>query len=123
MLALVLTAQMHALVLTAHMHALVLTAHMHTLVLTCSVDRSTYTCSGAHSTDTRSVDKFVYSLNQFKCIIKQRSKDQYVQTYGSSVDDIGVCFIYCMFTNKYCLEKYLLVLPRSLQQPMIKCRL
>ena len=65
----------------------------------------------------------VYSINQFKSLIKQRLKDQYLQSWRSNIDQSGVCCNYRMYKINYTLEKYLLILPYSLRLPMLKFRL
>ena len=64
----------------------------------------------------------VFSPIKFKTVVKQRLKDQYLQTWRSIVYDSGTCYNYRLFKENLCFEKYLLTLPQSLRLSMIKFR-
>ncbi len=65
----------------------------------------------------------VYSMSQFKGIVKQRLRDQYIQNWKSELEDNGVCCNYKLFKKDFTFEKYLVSLPYSLRQPFLKFRL
>jgi hypothetical protein len=62
------------------------------------------------------------SVNQFKGMIKQRLRDQYAQTWRSTVDESGLCCYYRLFKQNYVFKQYLSSLPFLLRQPLLKFR-
>ena len=62
------------------------------------------------------------TLNQFKFIVRQRLKDQYLQSWRSELRESGVCVNYRLFKENFCLENYLVKLPYSLSQNLLKFR-
>ena len=45
------------------------------------------------------------SLNQFKLLVKQRLRDQYIQNWRTNIDGNSLCVNYKLFKNTFCLEK------------------
>ena len=68
-------------------------------------------------------DNPVYSSSQFKNIVKQRLKDQYVQFWNNSVNLNGICCNYRIFKTEFRFEEYLLKLPKNLMNSLLKLRL
>jgi hypothetical protein len=61
-------------------------------------------------------------LNQFKMTIRQRLKDQFLQSWRSELQENRVCVNYCLFKENFCLENYLIKLSHSLRQSFLKFR-
>lgn len=71
---------------------------------------------------------FVWNCQQvnstwLKNCIKQRISDQQIQDWSSTLDNSSSCYNYKIFKSELCLEKYLIILPRSLSIPLTKFRL
>ena len=64
----------------------------------------------------------VYFLDRFKNIVKQRLREQYVQSWQSIVHDSGTCCNYRMFKTDFCFENYLIMLPKDLQKAFLTLR-
>lgn len=65
----------------------------------------------------------IYSVNQFKSVVKQRLRDQYLQTWNSDLAGNSICCNYRLFKQDFCFEKYLVTLPYRLRQAVLKFRL
>ena len=65
----------------------------------------------------------VHFIESFKCIVRQRLRDQFIQEWQSRVAENSVCCNYHLFKNKFCFEKYLTYLSSTLRQRVLKCRL
>jgi hypothetical protein len=65
----------------------------------------------------------VHSTEQFKRIVKQRLRDQFMQEWESTVTENSVCCNYRIFKNTFCFEEYLIYLPYTLSQRVLKFRL
>ena len=68
-------------------------------------------------------DSPLYSLSQFKSVVRQRLKDQYLQTWRSTLRENSVCCNYILCKDNFVFENYLLRLPIQLRQPLLKFRL
>ena len=60
--------------------------------------------------------------NVFKRMIKQRLKDQYLQSWNENVHANNVCYNYRMFKSDFRLEPYLIELERPLRYNLMKLR-
>ena len=67
--------------------------------------------------------KQVHSIESFKCIVKQRLRDQFLQEWQSRVAENSVCCNYGLFKKTFCFEEYLTYLPSTLRQRVFKFRL
>ena len=65
----------------------------------------------------------VHFIESFKCIVRQRLRDQFIQEWQSRVAENSVCCTYRLFKRKFCFEEYLTRLPSALRQRVLKCRL
>lgn len=64
----------------------------------------------------------VYSLEQLKKIVTQRLKDQYMQSWSSIINESEHCCNYRLYKECFIIEKYLLILPYSLQHVFTRFR-
>ena len=62
------------------------------------------------------------SVNQFKKVVKQNLKDQFLQMWSESVNTSRMTVNYRMFKYDLRMENYLLSLPESLRKPFLKFR-
>ena len=62
------------------------------------------------------------SINVFKKIIKQRLKDQYIQTWSNDVNNNSICYNYRMYKDGFKFENYLISLDNPLRDSMMKFR-
>ena len=67
-------------------------------------------------------DNPVYSLDQFKRIVKQRLRDQFIQSWKNDIATKGICCNYRMYKTDFVFENYLISLPQSLQKSLLKLR-
>ena len=65
----------------------------------------------------------IHTIESFKCIVKQRLIDQFIQEWQSRAAENSVCSNYRLFKRKFCFEKYLTYLPSILRQRVLKFRL
>ena len=63
------------------------------------------------------------SENVFKNMVKQRLKDQYIQTWTNEINMNNICYNYRMFKTEFKFEQYLINLERPLRDYMLKFRL
>ena len=63
------------------------------------------------------------SVNNFKKMINQRMKDQYIQSWENEVSNNSICYNYRMFKTIFCYEQYLSTLERPLRDYLIRIRL
>jgi hypothetical protein len=62
------------------------------------------------------------SLTQFKLTIRQRLKDHFLQLWRSDLQENSVCINYRLFKDHFCFENYLIKLPYTLRQRILKFR-
>lgn len=55
----------------------------------------------------------VHFIESFKCIVRQRLRDEFIWEWQSRVAENRVCCNYHLFKNKFCFEKYLTYLPST----------
>ena len=65
---------------------------------------------------------FLYSQEQFKYLISQRLKDQFVQTWQHDVFDNNICITYRIFKTVFCFEYYLTYLSTYYAKCLLKFR-
>ena len=65
----------------------------------------------------------IHTIESFKCIVKQRLMDQFIQEWQSRVAENSVYSNYRLFKKKFCFEEYLTHLPSILRQRVLKFRL
>ena len=64
-----------------------------------------------------------YSLVYFKNLVKQRLRDQFLQSWYESVYDHNICTTYRIFKEKFCFENYLLHLSPLVRRNLLRFRL
>ena len=64
-----------------------------------------------------------YNLAYFKSIIQQRLRDQFVQSWRSTLSQSNVYANYRLYKENFCFEKYLILLSQTLRKNMSKFRL
>ena len=105
---------------------------LYNLILKLSNDQSVIFSSKwiAHIKDilVKSDLNFVWDYQQanstwLKNYIKQNICDQHFQDWSSTLNISSSCCNYKIFKSELCLEKYLIILPRSLSIPITKFRL
>ncbi|XP_070182616.1 uncharacterized protein [Littorina saxatilis] len=62
------------------------------------------------------------AVSGFKNVVKQRLRDQFLQEWNTDVNANSLCFNYRIYKKDFCLERYLLCLPRKLQVKLAKFR-
>ena len=65
----------------------------------------------------------IHNIENFKRIVKQRLRDQFIQEWQIRVAENSVCSNYRLFKKKFCFEEYLTYLPSALRQRVLKFRL
>ena len=62
------------------------------------------------------------SVQVFKNMVKQRIRDQYLQTWNGEIYNNNLCYNYRMFKTKFCFERYLVILDGALRRNILKLR-
>ena len=62
------------------------------------------------------------SVQVFKNMVKQRIRDQYLQTWNGEIYNNNLCYNYRMFKTKFCFERYLVILDGALRRNILKFR-
>ena len=65
---------------------------------------------------------WTWSLQKFKSTVKQRLKDQYIQSWFQSVQEKDICITYRIFKTNFAMEDYILKLSPILRTAMLKFR-
>ena len=63
------------------------------------------------------------SVQKFKDIVKQKLRDQFLQSWSEQLNTSNMCMNYRIFKTEFRFEKYLLSLPHALRKVMIKFRI
>ena len=63
------------------------------------------------------------SLNQFKKLVLQRLKDQFLQTWNNQIQTNEICINYRIFKTTFVFEQYLISLPTFVRRNILKFRL
>ena len=62
------------------------------------------------------------SVQVFKNMVKQRIRDQYLQTWNGDIYNNNLCYNYRMFETKFCFERHLVTLDGALRRNILKFR-